>query len=197
MDRVKVVLTVWLVALVISGFAPADRLTWILEVFPVLIAAPFLYFTRTSFPLPNYLYGWIIVHGLVLMIGGQYTYAEVPVGFWLRDAFDLSRNHFDRLGHFLQGFVPALLTREILLRKNIVRAPGWLFFLSVCVCMAFSASYEFLEWGSALILGQGADAFLGTQGDPWDTQWDMFLATVGAISALSLYKTRNPSSPQR
>jgi putative membrane protein len=125
----------------------------------------------------------LAVHAVILMVGGHYTYAEVPLGFWVRDALGLARNHYDRLGHFAQGFVPAILAREILLRNTPLRRGGWLFFLVVCVCLAFSALYELIEWWTALISGEGATAFLGTQGDVWDTQWDMFLALVGALTA--------------
>ena len=117
------------------------------------------------------------------MIGGHYTYAQVPLGFWVQDLFHLGRNHYDRLGHFAQGFVPAMLVREILIRRSPLGPGKWLFFLVVCVCLAFSAFYELIEWWTAVMMGQAADAFLGTQGDPWDTQWDMFLALVGAVTA--------------
>jgi putative membrane protein len=125
----------------------------------------------------------LAVHAVILMVGGHYTYAEVPLGFWVRDALGLARNHYDRLGHFAQGFVPAILAREVLLRNTSLRRGGWLFFLVVCVCLAFSAFYELVEWWTALISGEGATAFLGTQGDVWDTQWDMCLALVGALTA--------------
>jgi putative membrane protein len=169
--------------LILSGIAPRDRLTWVLEVSPVLIALPILLATYRSFPLTPLLYRLLALHALILMVGGHYTYAEVPVGFWVRDALGLARNHYDRLGHFAQGFVPAIIAREILLRRTPLQRGGWLFFIVVSVCLAISASYELIEWWSAVILGQGADAFLGTQGDPWDTQWDMFLALVGSIVA--------------
>lgn len=177
-----VIVVLWLVALVISGIGPKDRATWWMEVAPVIISAPLLLWTRKSFPLSRIILFFIFLHGLVLMLGGHYTYAEVPLGYWLQDVFSFSRNPYDRIGHFMQGFVPALIAREILVRK--VRLSGaWLFFLTVTVCLSISAVYEFIEWWAALMLGQGADAFLGTQGDPWDTQWDMFLAMVGAILA--------------
>ncbi len=169
--------------LVLSGIGPRDRLTWVLEVIPVFIAIPLLAATYRSFPLTHLLYRLIALHALILMVGGHYTYAEVPAGYWVRDLLGLARNHYDRLGHFAQGFVPAMISREILLRKTTLRPGGWLFFLVVSVCLAVSAFYELVEWWSAVILGQGADAFLGTQGDPWDTQWDMFLALVGAVVA--------------
>ena len=174
------------VLLVLSGIAPRDRFTWVLEVAPILIGAPILVATRRRFRLSPLLYRLLFVHACVLMVGGHYTYAEVPLGFWMRDAFGFTRNHYDRIGHFAQGFVPAILAREILLRRTPLRPGGWLFFLVTCVCLAFSAFYELVEWWTALATGSAATAFLGTQGDPWDTQWDMFLAFVGAIAALVL-----------
>jgi putative membrane protein len=172
-----------LVVLAVSGVGPRDRLTWLLEVAPVLLAVPILVATHRRFPLPPLLYALVAFHAAVLSVGGHYTYAEVPLGFWVRDALGLARNHFDRLGHFLQGFVPALVAREVLLRTSPLRPGRWLFVLTTSVALSISAIYEFVEWGAAIVLGQGADAFLGTQGDPWDTQWDMFLAFVGAILA--------------
>jgi len=176
---VLLVLTIALVAL--SGIGAHDRLTWMLEVAPIFIGAPILVLTYRGFPLTPLLYRLLLVHALILMVGGHYTYAEVPMGFWVRDAFGLARNHYDRLGHLAQGFVPAILAREILLRRSPLRRGGWLFFLVTCVCLAVSACYEFIEWWAAALTGDTATAFLGTQGDPWDTQWDMFLALVGAV----------------
>ena len=175
-----------LVALVVSGIKPYDRATWWMEVAPVLIAAPILAATYRHFPLTTLLYCLIAIHALVLILGGAYTYARVPLGFWLQDWFGFERNPYDRIGHFMQGFVPATLAREILLRTHSVRTKKMAAFLSVCVALAFSAFYELLEWWAALALGQGAHEFLGTQGDPWDTQADMFLALIGAASALVL-----------
>ena len=172
-----------LLALIISGIDPHDRTTWWLEVFPVVLGLPLLIATRRRFPLTPLLYLLLFVHALILMLGGHYTYARVPLGFWVQDLLDLGRNHYDRLGHFAQGFVPAILAREILLRRTPLRPGGWLFFLVCSVCLAFSACYEFFEWWAAVIGGSAADAFLGTQGDVWDTQWDMFLALLGAITA--------------
>jgi putative membrane protein len=149
----------------------------------VLLAAPILAATFRRFPLTRLAYVLIALHAVVLMVGGHYTYAEVPLGFWVRDALHLARNHYDRLGHFMQGFVPAILVREVLLRKTPLRRGGWLFFLTTSVCLAISAVYEFIEWWSAVLGGGAADAFLGTQGDVWDTQWDMFLCLVGALTA--------------
>lgn len=170
-------------ALVVSGVGPADRATWLLEVLPVLIGAPLLIATRRSFPLSRLLLWLLAVHALILILGGHYTYARVPPGFWVQDAFGFARNHYDRLGHFAQGFVPAILAREILLRRSPLVRGRWLFLLVTCVCLAFSAFYELIEWWTALAAGEAAHAFLGTQGDIWDTQWDMFLALLGALSA--------------
>jgi putative membrane protein len=171
------------VGLVWSGIKPFDRPTWALEVFPVVLAVAILWPTRRNFPLTALVYGLIVIHAAILMLGGHYTYAEVPLGHWLREAFDFERNHYDRLGHFAQGFVPAIVAREILLRRTPLLRGGWLFFIVCAICLAVSACYEFLEWWTALIGGGSAEAFLGTQGDVWDTQWDMFLATCGAILA--------------
>ena len=173
-----------LVVLVWSGIRPHDRFTWFMEVFPVLLGLPAVLLTHRRFPLTSLLWVLLAIHACILMLGGKYTYAEVPIGNWVRDTFGLARNHYDRLGHFAQGFVPAILAREILWRRSPLRGSHWLPFVVVSICLAFSACYEFLEWWTALISGEGATAFLGTQGDPWDTQWDMFLALVGATTAL-------------
>jgi putative membrane protein len=178
-----VLLGVALVLLVLSGIEPYDRTTWVLEVFPIVLAVPLLALTARRFPLTPLAYRLIFVHALILMLGGHYTYARVPLGFWLQDALHLARNHYDRLGHFAQGFVPAIVAREILLRRSPLVPGKWLFFLVTAVCLAVSACYEFIEWGAAVAGGSAADAFLGTQGDVWDTQWDMFMALLGAITA--------------
>jgi len=172
-------------ALVVSGIAPFDRGTWLLEVAPVLIAFPILAATRRRFPLTDLLYVLVALHALVLIAGGTYTYARVPLGGWMQEWLHLSRNPYDRIGHFMQGFVPALAAREILLRNRYLASRPMAAFLSVCVAMAVSACYELLEWAAAVALGQGADDFLGTQGDPWDTQWDMFMALIGATVAMA------------
>ena len=172
-----------LVALVVSGLAPDDRTTWWLEVFPILIGVPILVATYRRFPLTPLLYTLLAVHALILMVGGHYTYAKVPLGFWVQDLLGLARNHYDRLGHFAQGFIPAMLVREVLLRTSPLRPGRWTFFLVTAVCLAFSACYEFIEWWTALAGGDSAEAFLGTQGDVWDTQWDMFCALIGAMTA--------------
>lgn len=173
-----------LLALAWSGHAPFDRTTWALEVFPVVIALPILLASYRRFPLTDLLYACIFLHALVLMGGGAYSYARVPLGFELADLLHLQRNPYDKIGHFFQGFVPALIAREILIRGGYIRGRRMLAFIAVCIALAISATYELIEWGAALALGQGADEFLGTQGDPWDTQSDMFLALVGALSAL-------------
>jgi putative membrane protein len=171
-------------ALLISGLTPYDRVTWVLEVVPVLIALPLLAATRRRYPLTDLLYLLITLHALVLILGGAYSYARVPLGFWIADFLDLHRNPYDRIGHFFQGFVPAMVAREVFLRGDHVRGRVMRPFLIVCMVLAISASYELIEWSAALTLGQGADEFLGTQGDPWDTQSDMALALLGAITAL-------------
>ena len=183
-DRLPLLLLgVDLVALIVSGIGPKDRLTWWLEVAPFLIALPVLLVTYRRFRFTDLVYVLIAVHACVLFLGGHYTYAEVPLGYWVKDALSLARNHYDRLGHFAQGFVPAILAREILLRRTPLRPGRWLFFLVTCVCLAISACYEFIEWWTAVATGGAATAFLGTQGDPWDTQWDMFIASIGAVTA--------------
>lgn len=187
-DRLPLALLgVVMLALMASAVAPFDRSTWWMEVAPVLIAAPVLVATHRRFPLTPLLQGLIAAHALVLIVGGAWTYARVPFGFWLQDVLALDRNPYDRIGHFMQGLVPALVAREILLRLRVVRGPGWLFFLVTSVCLAISALYELVEWGAAVALGQGAEAFLGTQGDPWDTQNDMAMALVCAVSGQSLF----------
>ncbi len=173
-----------LAALALSGIAPHDRLTWWLEVLPVVIVVPLLWATYRRMPLTTLLYAGIALHALVLILGGAYTYARVPLGFALQDLLALERNPYDRIGHFFQGFVPALAAREILLRGAWVRGRAMLHFLVVCIALAISAGYELIEWAGALVLGQGAEDFLGTQGDPWDTQADMFMALTGALLAL-------------
>jgi putative membrane protein len=179
-------LVVALAALAVSGIGPKDRFTWLLEVAPVLIGAPLLVVTARRFPLTPLLYRLLFAHALILVLGGHYTYAEVPLGEWAKEAFGFARNHYDRLGHLAQGFVPAVLAREVLLRRTPLRRGGWLFTLVTSVCLAFSALYELIEWAAAITTGEAAAAFLGTQGDVWDTQWDMFLALSGALVAQAL-----------
>jgi putative membrane protein len=177
---------VLVVLLAVSGVRPYDRTTWLLEVLPVLIALPLLWATYRRFPLTTLLYACILVHAFVLITGGAYTYARVPFGLRLAELFELQRNPYDRIGHFFQGFVPALLAREILIRGRYVHGSRMLSFLVVCIALAVSAAYELIEWLAAVVLGQGAEEFLGTQGDPWDTQSDMACALIGAVTALAL-----------
>ena len=180
-----------LALLVWSGIGPHDRLTWWLEVAPVLFVLPLLVLTARRFPLTRLLYWLIFLHATILVVGGHYTYARVPLGFWVSDLLELSRNHYDRLGHLAQGFVPAIAAREVLLRRSPLGRGGWLFLLTTCVCLAASAGYELVEWWAALAGGEEATAFLGTQGDVWDTQWDMFLALLGALAAQLLLARRH------
>jgi putative membrane protein len=193
-----VLLGAGLVAFVVSGIRPYDRLTWIEEVAPAFVGALILIVLYKRFRFTPLVYRLVLVHALVLMLGGHYSYARVPLGYWMQDVLHLSRNPYDRVGHFMQGFVPALVTREVLLRATPLRRGGWLFFLTVCVCLAFSAFYEFTEWWTALVEGQRAADFLGTQGDPWDTQWDMFMAFTGALLALLIFsRTQDRQMQQR
>jgi putative membrane protein len=178
-----VLAVVVLLGLVWSGIGPYDPLTWFLEVVPVLVAVPLLVWTARSFPLTPLAYVLIAVHALLLMYGGHYTYALAPFGDWLRDVFGFTRNHYDRIGHLMQGFGPAIIARELLLRTSPLRPGKWLFALVTLSILGISASYEFTEWWAAIAGGDAAGAFLGTQGDVWDTQWDMFLAGCGAIAA--------------
>jgi putative membrane protein len=177
---------VFLVVLVISAINPKDYFTWFLEIFPALIALVLLAFTYKSFRLTDLAYGLILLHSIILMVGGHYTYAEVPLGDWAKEWFGMQRNNYDKVGHFAQGFIPALIIREVLIRKHVVSTKGWRNFIIVCVCLAISAVYEFIEWFVAEASGENAEAFLGTQGYVWDTQSDMLCATIGAIAALVL-----------
>jgi len=184
--RVRLALGLVVVAaLAVSGIRPYDRATWLMEVAPVLMGLPLVLLTHRRFPLTPLLFALLCLHALVLIWGGSYTYARVPLGFWMQDLLDLARNPYDKIGHFMQGLVPALLAREILLRGRHVSGKALAAFLSVCIALAGSAFYELIEWWAALALGQGAEEFLGTQGDPWDTQSDMFLALIGAALAMT------------
>jgi putative membrane protein len=169
-----------------SGIGPHDRFTWVLEVFPVILGVPALIYVFPRFRFTPLVYTFVAIHAVILMVGGKYTYAEVPIGFWAQRAFGFARNHYDRIGHFAQGFVPAMVAREIFIRRSPLRGSRWLSFVVICFCLAFSALYELIEFWTALATGEAAEAFLGTQGDPWDTQWDMMLALIGAITALVL-----------
>lgn len=176
------------IALLISGIYPKDSFTWVLEVAPAAILVLILMITYRRFRFTTFTYVWTWIHMLILLIGGHYTYAEVPLFNWLRDAYGLERNYYDRVGHFIQGFVPALLSREVLIKVVEIQKKGWLELLVISVCLAFSALYELLEFAVAKLTGTGAEAFLGTQGDVWDTQWDMTLALIGAMLAMLLFR---------
>jgi len=179
-------LVVFVAVLMWSGWKPHDYPTWWLEVLPALLGLLILAFTRKRFPLTPLLYGLILIHAIILMVGGHYTYAEVPAGDWMRDLTGGERNNYDKLGHLAQGFVPAMVARELLLRLHVLANKSWLGFLVICICLAISAFYELIEWWVALISSEAAESFLGTQGYVWDTQSDMFMALVGAVAALLL-----------
>lgn len=180
-----ILLIIFFVVFIWSVFNPKDIFTWVLEVFPAIIGCVMIVSTYSRFKFTTFIYTLILIHTIILMIGGHYTYAEMPLFNWIRDIFGLSRNYYDRLGHFAQGFIPALISREILIRKSVLKKGKMLFFIVICICLAISASYELIEWGVAT--ATAADAFLGTQGDVWDTQWDMFMALIGSIAALSMF----------
>ena len=179
-------LFIFFLVLLWSGISPHDRFTWILEVFPAILGLGILIATCKQFQFTKLAYWLMLVHAIILMIGGHYTYAEVPLFNWIRDEFHLGRNHYDKVGHFAQGFIPAIIVREILIRKSPIKHGKWLSFMVICVSLALSATYEFFEWWISEITGTAAEAFLGTQGYVWDTQSDMFMALLGAITALSL-----------
>lgn len=181
MKKYWILLSLFFIGLILSGIAPHDYFTWFLEVFPAIIGFFILLFTFRQFKFSDLTYSLILVHCYMLFIGGHYTYAEVPLFNWIQDILHQSRNNYDKVGHLAQGFVPALIVRELFIRLNIVKLGSWLSFLTVCVCITISVLYEFLEWFVAIISGQSADSFLGTQGYVWDTQSDMLYATIGAI----------------
>ena len=184
MTRTNSALLIALAAVFVwSAIRPHDYFTWILETFPAIIGFVILIATYRRFPLTPLAYTLLMVHAAILMIGGHYTYAEVPLGFWMRGILHTARNDYDRIGHFAQGFVPAIIGREILIRRSVVKSRGWLYFIVVAICLAISAAYELLEWRVSVASGSSADAFLGTQGDPWDTQEDMATALVAAMIA--------------
>ncbi len=179
-------LAVFFSVLIWSGVDPKDFTTWVLEVMPALIAIALLFYTRNSFPLTTLTYTLILIHSVILMVGGHYTYAEVPIGDMFRELFESSRNNYDKLGHVAQGFIPVIIAREIVIRLNVFNSKAWMNFFIVSMCLGISAFYELIEWWVALMSGEAADAFLGTQGYVWDTQSDMGFALTGAIVALVL-----------
>ena len=182
--KVLIWVSVFLLVLAWSAMEPADRVTWWMEVIPALVGFAILIMTRQRFPLTELVYFLILIHAVILMVGGHYTYAEVPIGDWLRDLTGGSRNNYDKLGHLAQGFIPAMIAREIMIRNKVVAVRGWLSFLVLCVVLAISALYELIEWWAALISSEAAESFLGTQGYIWDTQSDMMWALCGAILSL-------------
>jgi putative membrane protein len=181
MKKYWILIILFLLGLVLSGIHPHDYFTWLLEVFPAIIGLFVLLLTFKKFKFSDLTYFLILAHCYILFIGGHYTYAEVPLFDWIKDTFEQSRNNYDKVGHFAQGFVPAMIVRELFVRKEIVKHTSWLSFLTVCVCISISVFYEFLEWLVAIIIGESADSFLGTQGYVWDTQSDMLYATIGAL----------------
>lgn len=193
----RVSLTGLAIVFVWSALLPHDFFTWLLEAFPVIIGLPILLLTHRRFPFSRLAYGLMLLHATILLVGAHYTYAEMPVFNWLRDTFDLGRNYYDRLGHLAQGFIPAIVTREILLRRSPLRPGKWLVFIVLSICLAISAAYELLEWWVAVASGSEAVAFLATQGDVWDTQWDMFLCLIGAVMSLIMLSSRHDRSMAR
>lgn len=184
-----ILLAILLSILIWSVINPKDLFTWFLEVLPVLIGAMVLIYIYPKYKFSNFVYVLITIEAIILIVGGHYTYAEMPVFNWIRDTLGLSRNYYDRLGHFAQGFIPAIIAREVLIRNEVISKKKYLFFIVICVCLAISASYELIEFGVAKFTGNSAEAFLGTQGDIWDTQWDMLMALIGSITSLSLLST--------
>jgi len=197
MLKKSVWLGIFLLVFIWSAIEPKDRLTWWLEVAPALIALLLLAISRNRFPLTALAYLLILIHSVILMVGGHYTYAEVPFFDWLNGQGEAGRNNYDKVGHFAQGFIPAIISREILLRFDVVRGRGWLNFLVICICLGFSAFYELIEWWVALLSGESAEAFLGTQGYIWDTQSDMGFALLGVVLALLLLSRLHDRQLQR
>lgn len=187
-EKIPVAFTLLSILILLGSFAlTRDRMTWVMEVAPIIIAFPLLVATYHRFKFTSMLYGLILLHFCILAVGSIYTYAEVPLGFWMQDWFGFTRNHYDRIGHFAQGFIPALVSRELLLRTSPLKPGKWLCFIVLSICLAVSAFYELIEWWTAAWQGASADAFLGSQGDVWDAQWDMFFCLLGALSALLLF----------
>ena len=186
--RFHLILLVMLLSILIwSVIEPKDLFIWFLEVLPVIIGVSVLICIYPKYRFSNFIYVLITIESIILIVGGHYTYAEMPIFNWIRDTFDLSRNYYDRLGHFMQGFIPAMIAREIIIRNKFINKKKYLSFIVICICLAISASYELIEFVVAKLTGNAADAFLGTQGDVWDTQWDMLMALIGSVTSLSLF----------
>lgn len=186
--RFHLILLVMLISILIwSVIEPKDLFIWFLEVLPVIIGVSVLICIYPKYRFSNFIYVLITIESIILIVGGHYTYAEMPIFNWIRDTFDLSRNYYDRLGHFMQGFIPAMIAREIIIRNKVINKKKYLSFIVICICLAISASYELIEFVVAKLTGNAADAFLGTQGDVWDTQWDMLMALIGSVTSLSLF----------
>lgn len=182
-----ILLAMLLSILIWSVIEPKDLFIWFLEVLPVILGVAVLICIYPKYRFSNFIYVLITIESIILIVGGHYTYAEMPIFNWIRDTFDLSRNYYDRLGHFMQGFIPAMITREIIIRNKVINKKKYLSFIVICICLAISASYELIEFVVAKLTGNAADAFLGTQGDVWDTQWDMLMALIGSVTSLSLF----------
>ena len=186
--KFHLILLVMLLSILIwSVIEPKDLFIWFLEVLPVIIGVAVLIYIYPKYRFSNFIYVLITIESIILIVGGHYTYAEMPIFNWIRDTFDLSRNYYDRLGHFMQGFIPAMIAREIIIRNKVINKKKYLSFIVICICLAISASYELIEFVVAKLTGNAADAFLGTQGDVWDTQWDMLMALIGSVTSLSLF----------
>jgi len=181
-----ILLLIFGIVFIWSMISPKDYFTWFLEVLPAIIGVLVLILTFKRFPFTKFTYALILLHCCILMVGGHYTYAEMPLFDWIKEVFHQSRNNYDKVGHFAQGFVPAIISRELLIRMKVINGKGWLHFVVLSICVSMSAAYEFIEWFAALIIGEASDSFLGTQGYVWDTQSDMLYATIGAIAALIL-----------
>ena len=186
-NTLKIYIVLFLIGLLLSAIQPKEYFTWFLEVLPAILGFFILMFTFKKFQFTNYTYFFIILHSIILFIGGHYTYAEVPLFEWIKETFEQSRNNYDKIGHFAQGFVPAMIIRELFIRKKVVANTSYFNFIIVSICLAISAAYEWIEWWVSISTGEGGDAFLGTQGYVWDTQSDMFLATIGAVCMVSFF----------
>jgi putative membrane protein len=197
MKQLQIYILLFIIGLFLSGINPKDYFTWILEVSPAIIGLLILVFTYKKFQFTNFTYFFILIHCYILFLGGHYTYAEVPLFDWIKETFDQSRNNYDKVGHFAQGFVPAMITRELFIRKNVVANKNYFNFIIVAICLAISGAYEWIEWWVSIYSGEGGDAFLGTQGYIWDTQSDMLLATIGAICMLIFFSKMHNKAIQK